>query len=112
MKISGYIDIPAGIGKTFQIGNHFFLSNSTQQTRSMMSPTFADVNGYAATGTILYSIPPQGLQNYYWECLMPYKAMELPFEITYLYFVPTLFIDNFGLAKADSVNFSVNKKYL
>lgn len=112
MKISGYIDIPSGIGKTFQISNHFYLSNSVQQAKSLMYPTFADVNGFAATGSILYSVPTEGLQNYYWECLMPYKALELPLEITYFYFVPTLFIDNFGYAKGEAINFSVNKKYL
>ena len=112
MKISGYIDIPAGFGKTFQISNHFYLSNSTQQAKSLMYPTFADVNGYAATGSILYSVPANGLKNYYWECLMPYKALELPYEITYFYFIPTLFIDNFGYAKGEAVNFSVNRKYL
>lgn len=112
MKISGYIDIPAGSGKTFQISNHFYLSNSVQQAKSQMPPTFADVNGFAATGSILYSVPVEGLNNYYWECLMPYKALELPYEITYFYFIPTLFIDNFGYAKGEAINFSVNKKYL
>jgi len=112
MKISGYIDIPAGVGKTFQLSNHFYLSNSVQQAKSLMPPTFADVNGYAATGTILYSVPAEGLNNYYFECLMPYKAIELPYEITYLYFIPTLFIDNFGYAKGEAINFSANKIYL
>ena len=112
MKVSGYIDIPAGFGKTFQISNHFYLSNSTIQAKSLMPPTFADVNGFAATGSILYSVPDNGLKNYYWECLMPYKALELPYEISYFYFVPTLFIDNFGYAKGEAVNFSVNKKFL
>ena len=112
MKISGYIDIPAGLGKTFQISNHFYLSNSTQQAKSLMYPTFADLNGFAATGSILYSVPAEGLKNYYWECLMPYKAIDLPYEVTYFYFVPTLFIDNFGYAKGEAVNFYVNKKFL
>ena len=112
MKISGYIDIPPGAGRTFQIANYFYLSNSVQQVKSLMSPTFADIYGYAATGSILYSVPPEGLQNYHWECLMPYKALEFPFEITGFYFTPILFIDNYGIAKGDPVNFSVNKKYL
>ena len=112
MKISGYIDIPAGFGRTYQISNHFYLSNSTLQAKSLMNPTFADVNGFAATGTILYPVPEKGLNNNYWECLMPYKALDLPHEITYFYFVPTLFIDNFGYAKGEAVNFYVNKKFL
>lgn len=112
MKISGYIDIPPGTGKTFQIANYFYLSNSEIQVKSQIYPTFADVNGFAASGSILYSVPAEGLKNYYWECLMPYKALDIPYEITYFYFDPVLFIDNFGLAKGDSVNFSVNKKYL
>jgi hypothetical protein len=119
MKISGYIDIPAGFGKTFQLSNHFYYSNTTTQIGSLQSPQFADVNGYAATGTILYSVPPQGLNNWYFEVFMPYTAFNIAqgsyvngtyqYQRTNMYAIPTLFIDNFGYAKGDAIVFYVDK---
>lgn len=120
MKITGIADIPKGTGKTFQISTHFYLSNSTIQVGSLQSPQFADVNGYAATGTILYSIPEDGLNNWPFEIYMPYTAFNLTtgsydangkyqYTRTYLYAIPTLFIDNFSYAKGEAINFYVDK---
>ena len=119
MKISGYIDIPAGSGKTFQLSNHFYYYNTTTQVPSLQSPQFADVNGYAATGTILYSVPPQGLNNWYFEAFMPYSAFNIQqgsyvngtykYERTNMYAIPTLFIDNFAYAKGEAISFYVDK---
>ena len=119
MKITGIADIPKATGKTFQISTHFYLSNSTIQVGSLQSPQFADVNGYAATGTILYSIPEEGLNNWAFEIFMPYTAFNVnagsyvngqyQYTRTYIYAIPTLFIDNFGYAKGEPINFYVDK---
>jgi hypothetical protein len=119
MKITGVADIPKGTGKTFQISTHFYYDNTTTQVGSLQSPQFADVNGYAATGTILYSIPPEGLNNYRFEIFMPYSAFNIPqgsyvngvykYQRTNMYAIPTLFIDNFGYAKGEAIRFYIDK---
>jgi hypothetical protein len=119
MKITGIADIPKGTGKTFQISTHFYYSNTTTQIGSLQSPMFADVNGYAAAGTILYSIPEEGLNNWAFEIYMPYTAFNTPVGSTVngkyqtartaLYAIPTLFIDNFGYAKGEAISFYVDK---
>jgi len=120
MKITGIADIPKGTGRTFQISAHFYLSNSVIQVGSLQSPQFADVNGFAATGTILYSIPEEGLTNWPFEIFIPYAAFNVQvgsydangiyqYKRTYLYAIPTLFIDNFGYAKGDAINFYVER---
>ena len=92
---------------------------SFSQVGSLQSPQFADVNGYAATGTILYSIPEEGLNNWAFEIFMPYTAFNVnagsyingqyQYTRTYIYAIPTLFIDNFGYAKGEPINFYVDK---
>ncbi len=119
MRITGVADIPKGTGKTFQISTHFYYSNTTTQIGSLQSPLFADVNGYAAAGTILYKIPEEGLNNWAFEIYMPYTAFNTPVGSyvngqyqtarTALYAIPTLFIDNFGYAKGDAISFYVDK---
>jgi len=119
MKIVGVIDIPQGTGKTFQFSVHFYYDGTTTQVGSAQSPQFADVNGYAATGTILYSIPNEGLNNWRFEAFMPYTAFNIPvggyvngtyqYKRTTMYAIPTLFIDNFGYAKGDQIRFYVDR---
>jgi hypothetical protein len=120
MKITGVANIPQGLGRTFQISVHFYFSNSVLQVGSLQSPTFADLNGYAATGTILYSIPEDGLNNWPFEVFMPYSAFNVQvgsygannvyqYKRTYMYAIPTLFIDNFGYAKGKQIDFYVDR---
>jgi hypothetical protein len=119
MKITGIVDIPKGTGKTFQFSMHFYYDGTTTQVGSLQSPKFADVNGYAATGTILYSIPDDGLNNWNFEVFMPYTAFNIQAGSTVngvyqryrtnMYAIPTLFIDNFGYAKGDQITFYVDK---
>jgi len=119
MKITGIVDIPKGVGKTFQFSVHFYYTNTTTQVGSLQSPQFADVNGYAATGTILYSIPEEGLNNWAFEVFMPYSAFNIQAGSTVngqyqrvrtnMYAIPTLFIDNFGYSKGEAINFYIDK---
>ena len=119
MRITGIADIPKGMGKTFQISTHFYFTNTTTQVGSLQPPQFADVNGYAATGTILYSIPLEGLNNYRFNIFMPYSAFDIPSgtevngvynrKRTMIYAIPTLFIDNFGYARGEKIEFYVEK---
>ena len=119
MKITGIVDIPKGTGTTFQFSVHFYYSGTTTQIGSLQSPQFADANGYAATGTILYSIPENGLNNWAFEVFMPYSAFNVQSGSivngqyqqarTSMYAIPTLFIDNFGYSKGEAINFYVDK---
>ena len=119
MRITGVADIPKSMGKTFQISAHFYFTNTTTQVGSLEPPLFADVNGYAAAGTILYNIPDEGLNNYRFNIFMPYTAFNIESgstvggvykrKRTYMYAVPTLFIDNFGYARGDKIEFYVEK---
>ena len=119
MKITGIVDIPKGVGKTFQFSVHFYYANTTTQVGSLQSPQFADVNNYAATGTILYKIPDEGLNNWAFEVFMPYTAFNIASgsEVngkyqrlrTSMYAIPTLFIDNFGYSKGEKINFYIDK---
>ena len=119
MRITGVANIPKGMGKTFQISTHFYNTNTNTQVVSLAPPQFADVNGYAATGTILYNIPAEGLKNYRFNIFLPYSAFSIESgktvagiyirKRTMMYAIPTLFIDNFGYAKGEKIEFYVEK---
>ncbi len=117
MRITGQFDIPSGIGKIFQVSVHFYFSNTNIQVGSLMPPKYSDMNGFAATGTQVYYIPYNGIKNSNWVVFIPYNAFNInqgyhngyqyvPYT-TYMYAIPTLFIDNFGVAKGNIINFYV-----
>ncbi len=83
---------------------------------------FADINGFAATGTAPFAIPPQGLDNA-WTCWIPYTAfnvglgwIQTPQGPMYrpgradLVARPILFIDNFGVKVGPAVPFFVGSE--
>ena len=109
MKISGTVDIPARFGKKFQIAIHIYNAQTGQQVKSMIYPDYADVNGFAAKATPEYDITEAGFRNGTWWVNIPYRAINLPPGTTYYYAVPTLFVDNFGVAFGDKIDFWVRK---
>ena len=108
MKIDGVLDIPANYGKVFQVAVHVYDANTNKQVGSLMYPRFADVNGYAAGYTQTYNIGPDGWHGTWWVQI-PYDAVDIPRGQTNLYAIPTLFVDNFGVAYGDRINFYITK---
>jgi len=118
MRINGYLTIPAGVGNNFSVVAHFYFSNSYTQVGSNIYPKYSDYNGNAATSTQTYQTI-NGIQNAKWTLFIPYSAFRINSgyywgnqyfqQTTYMYAIPTLFIDGFGLAKGNQINFYVNR---
>lgn len=109
MKIKGTVDIPAAYGKKFQIVVHIYSSATNRQVKSLRYPTYADVNGFAAGCTPVYDITSKGFRNGTWWIDIPYSSIDMPRgKRTYFYAVPTLFVDNFGIAYGDKIEFYVD----
>ena len=108
MKIDGLLDIPQNYGKKFQIAVHVYDATTHAQVGSLMVPQYADVNGYAAGFTPLYDIGEQGFHGTWWVHI-PYSAINAPPGKTDLYAIPTLFVDNFGVAFGDKIFFYITK---
>lgn len=110
MKIEGRLDLPPGYGKKMQIVVHVYDSKTNQQVKTLIYPDYSDINHFAAGYTPEYDIPAEGLRNQKWWLHIPYGAIDLPLGTSYLYAIPTLFIDNFGVAHGERIDFSVTLK--
>ena len=108
MKIDGKLDIPANYGRKFQVAVHIYDAATNQQVGSLMYPRFADVNHFAAAYTQTYDIGPDGWHGTWWVQI-PYDAINVGQGQTNLYAIPTLFVDNFGVAFGDKINFYITK---
>ena len=108
MKIDGKLDIPANYGRKFQVAVHIYDANTNKQVGSLMYPRFADVNYFAAAYTQTYDIGPDGWHGTWWVQI-PYDAINVGQGQTNLYAIPTLFVDNFGVAFGDRINFYITK---
>ena len=108
MRIDGSLDIPANYGKKFQVAVHVYDVNTNQQVGSLMYPRFADINGFASGYTEQYDIGPDGWHGTWWV-MIPYDAVNTPPGRAYLYAVPTLFVDNFGVSIGDKIYFYLTK---
>ena len=109
MKIEGKVDIPASYGKKFQIVVHIYDTRTKQQVKSLIYPTYADVNGYTAGYTEVYDVTADGFRNGTWWIAVPYSAIDMPRGRNYFYAIPTLFVDNFGIAFGEKINFYVDQ---
>lgn len=108
MKIDGKLDIPANYGRKFQVTVHIYDAATNKQVGSLMYPRFADVNYYAAAYTQVYDIGQDGWHGTWWVQI-PYDAINVGQGQTNLYAIPTLFVDNFGVAFGDRINFYITK---
>ena len=109
MKIEGKVDIPASYGKKFQIVVHIYSTETHKQVKSLMYPTYADINGYAASYTPVYDVTEDGFRNGTWWVDIPYDAIKMPKGRNYFYAIPTLFVDNFGIAFGEKISFYVDQ---
>lgn len=109
MKIEGKLDLPAHYGKKFQIVVHIYNRETNQQVKSLKYPTYSDINGYAAAYTQEYDITENGFRNGTWWVNLPYNAIQMPRGRNNFYAIPTLFVDNFGIAYGDKIYFYVDQ---
>lgn len=109
MKIEGKVDIPASYGRKFQIVIHIYNSRTNEQVKSLKYPTYADINGFAAGYTPVYDVTEDGFRNGTWWVEIPYGAISMPSGRNYFYAIPTLFVDNFGIAFGEKINFYVDQ---
>ena len=109
MKIKGNVDIPGSFGKKFQIVVHIYNQSSNKQVKSLMYPTYADINGFAAGYTPVYDVTRDGFRNGTWWIEIPYGAISMPGGRNYFYAIPTLFVDNFGISFGKRIEFYVDQ---
>ena len=125
MRIDGALSIPGGLGRTDQIVVHFFYDSGFGTPAGPVvsnNVQFADTGGFAACGTQLYPVPPEGLQAT-WICFIPYAVLEVPVGqwgpgpqgLVYqprpsaLLAQATLFVDGFGVSLSPFIPFSVSR---
>jgi hypothetical protein len=124
VQITGTLTIPHGMGQTGQVVLHFFFDAGQglkgQPIRSY-DARFADVSGFAATGTARFSLPYQDMVDWQWTAYIPYGALALPsgqyvatpqgwvyqYAQSQLVAEPVLFIDNFGAASGGIIPFGM-----
>ena len=109
MKIEGRVDIPAAYGKKFQIVVHIYSAATNKQVKSLIYPTYSDVNGFAAGYTPVYDVTPNGFRNGTWWIDIPYASIQMPSGRNNFYAIPTLFVDNFGIAFGERIDFYVDQ---
>jgi hypothetical protein len=125
MRIDGALGIPGGLGQTDQVVVHFFYDSGygtpAGSVRSF-DVQYADIGGFAACGTQVYPVPPEGL-NATWICFIPYGALDVPVgqwvstwqgnvyqpRQTALLAQAVLFVDGFGVSLSPFIPFSVSR---
>jgi hypothetical protein len=108
MKITGSIDLPSKFGKKFQVAVHIYDAATNKQVKSLMYPDYADVDGFAAKATPLTDIGETGFRGTWWINI-PYRAVDFPPGQSDFYAIPSLFVDNFGVAFGEPIKFWIRK---
>lgn len=123
MRIEGTLQLPPGAPSQGQVVVQIYANDGTNQKSSPVLATIAQhrtVNGGAATGTPIFTIPATGMAVS-WYAYMPYSALGIPHGVTfgpmgpmgvpvtsYLIAEPVLFINNFGVKTANLIPFTVS----
>jgi len=121
MNFTGMVQIPAGIGHTYQIVIRFYFNNGSGGKGMPVganSVQFSYPDGSAATGTQVINLPPGG-GTFYWNAGMPYLSLRVnrgqynPWGqyvplMSYLIAEPVLYVDNFAVQAGGLVPFYVN----
>ena len=119
MRLYGFADIPQGMGNQVQIVVRFYFNNGSNGKGlpvQGLSPYFRMPDGSAACGTQRSSIIPGNQQ---WYAVMPYQSLNVPRggynnfgqyvpRTSHLIAEPTLYIDDFAVAKGQLIPFYVN----
>jgi C1A family cysteine protease len=109
MRVEGALNIPKDIGKKFQVVVHVYDAQTNRQVPTLIYPTYSDINHFAAGYTQELDVV-SGFKNGTWWIQIPYSALNIPpGQTVYMYAVPTLFLDNFGVAIGERIDFWVRK---
>lgn len=125
LRIDGWLQIPGGAGRTDQVVVHYYyqLANGQVGPRVVGNmAAYSDAYGYATCGTAVYPVPHQGLSTTF-SAWIPYAAFGLPAgewceqgvyrryqaRRSNLVGIPTLYIDNFGVATGNPIYFYVDR---
>ncbi len=121
LRITGRVSIPPGVSGTAQIIIPLTLQSNGELVYSF-NAAFMLPSGQAAFGTPPFQLNGSGVSNVAWYAFVPYCALNLPKTRLCVPFPapafvppaqsdliaePVLFIDNFGVAKGQSVKFFV-----
>lgn len=107
MKIEGTINIPPRYGQNFQIVVHIYNTETNEQVKTLIYPEYSDINRFVAGYTQPIPLDEERWKGKWWVHI-PYNAMDLPGGTkTYLYGIPTLFVDNYAVAKGEKIEFWV-----
>jgi hypothetical protein len=125
LRFDGTLTIPPGAGLRNQTVIYFYFDAGQGRLGTPVrsrNAAYADINGFAACGTMKYDISAQGT-NARWSAWIDYNAFILPpgdwvrdfftgrmtyqRRTSYLVAQPRLFIDNFGVATGQAVQFYV-----
>jgi hypothetical protein len=77
----------------------------------LIYPDYSDLNRGVAGYTNSIPLDDERWRGKWWVHI-PYSAMDLPKEKKSLYAVPTLFVDNYAVAKGERFDFWVDKSVL
>ena len=122
LRLHGTFSVPAGVRGSMQVVIPLQYFDSGLPVGSL-TPAFALPTGQAAFGAPLVWLNGFGVQNATWYAFLPYCALNVPkatycvpprpmwgppqFIETRMQAVPTLYIDNFGVARSEPVNVGV-----
>jgi Papain family cysteine protease len=126
IRITGHLAVAPGRGNNFSIVTHYYDASTNLPVLSAIQPTYADVNGFAASGTDEHKIETITVQDkahplevsFTWTIAIPYNALNIktatntkkniPY-VNKMYAVPTIYIDGFGVKSGEKIYFTVTK---
>lgn len=119
MIVQGNVSIPKNLGSKVQIVINFYFNNAGYKGMPVgsLNSNFALLNGSAATGTSILTLPQGSNYNNTWEAYMPYMVLNIargqanPWgyvpATTYLFAEPVLFMDGFPVRIGGLIPFTV-----
>jgi hypothetical protein len=127
IKITGHLAVPSGKGNYFSIVTHYYDANTDLPVTSNIQPKYADVRGFAASGTDSHPIAQIAVEAnqkkqevcFTWNITIPYNALSIKkgtglnkkqnTTTTKMYAIPTVYIDGFGGKSGEKIYFTVTK---
>jgi C1A family cysteine protease len=121
MIVQGNVSIPKNLGSRIQIVINFYFNNAGYKGIPVgsINPNYALLNGTAATGTSVLTLPQGTNYANTWEAYMPYSVLNIsrgqfnPWGVyvpatSYLFAEPVLFMDGFPVRIGGLIPFSVS----
>ena len=120
MIVQGNVSIPKNLGSRIQIVINFYFNNAGYKGIPVgsINPNYALLNGTAATGTSVLTLPQGTNYANTWEAYMPYMVLNIPHgqngpwgyvpATTNLFAEPVLFMDGFPVRIGGLIPFVVS----